>query len=1046
MSPPPGPDYSNELGSHVFLPWVRRGVGVHVGRVDGDAAAAPRATLDVGVSIGPGPLSTAAPIDISLALFGPGDITSLDGRVVVRSWPKPNVFEAEPNYFPLLDIDPADLPWRYTPARASAKDRLRPWLVLVALRDDEIESYAPPSGKQKTGVLSVKSSDALPPLAQSWAWAHVQVTGQTTADPGVVLDLLNNEPHNVVARLLCPRRLDERTAYTAFLVPALERARLAGLGQKPADGIDGLAPAWVAAQQHVQLPVYYQWRFQTGLTGDFESLVRRVKPRPMPKTVGSRPTDVGDPGLALPAAASIPLAVEAALRALDSESTTWSDADVAAWTPPLENLLNRPTQLLAAPGHERVVAPPLYGRWYAATDTLNSAAHPGWWFTDVNRDPRLRVHAGVGTLVVQSEQQQLLAGAWAQVATIRAANEALRLAQLAREQAQRLYERHLVTRTDESLLIFTTPLHGRVRTSPTTVAAATRSSPLSIGLLHGAWRRLTRPRGPLGARLAAVRLPNAASLLSRVNSARLRPAAPPATPSNLVTPSRAGSGLAPSWLTPELLAWLISLSKLDLLRTLLMLLIAAVLFVLGGGALAIAIAVVTLAIRFFGASLFSSAPIEELAIKVALRSGTLTASQIMEAPPRPAFVPKEYSRVETPSAAPPPLPAGASESASATRFRNAAAEAFTALRAPVAPGQVLRTANVPTLRSRLAAALDPRLTVAESYRQRITIAPHLRWNPPDVLEPVMLAPSFDQPMYEPLYAISADWILPGLDQVPPDTVSLVRTNEGFIESFMLGANVEMARTLLFNEYPTDQRGTYFRQFWDSSGYVDPTGAAVDPDTLRDIRPIDNWQNSSLGSNSSRVAPPGGDFLVLLLRAELLRRYPNTVVYATRAKWNTDGVRDLDDTTESQPVFHGTLGEGVGFWGFNLTVAQVRGGDKPTDDPGWFFILQEPPTEPRCGLEPAGAFGGAQPNDWRNLSWSDLAATSDALPAITYIDLDAALPDTTQVVDSKHAAWHGDAGTGATGARASDLAYITYRVPVRIAVHGSTMIPPELLQP
>jgi hypothetical protein len=69
-----------------------------------------------------------------------------------------------------------------------------------------------------------------------------------------------------------------------------------------------------------------------------------------------------------------------------------------------------------------------------------------------------------------------------------------------------------------------------------------------------------------------------------------------------------------------------------------------------------------------------------------------------------------------------------------------------------------------------------------------------------------------------------------------------------------------------------------------------------------------------------------------------------------------------------------------------------------------------------------------------------------LPAITYIDLDAALPDTTQVVDSKHAAWHGDAGTGATGARASDLAYITYRVPVRIAVHGSTMIPPELLQP
>lgn len=1043
MSPPP--DYGTELGSHVFLPWVRRGVGVHVGRVDGDAAAAPRATLDVGVSIGPGPLSTAAPINIPLALFGPGDVTSLDTRVIVRSWPKPNVFEAEPNYFPLLDIDPADLPWRYTPARASAKDRLRPWLVLVALRDDEIESYAPPSGNQKTGVLTVRTSDSLPSLNQSWAWAHVQVTGHRTAEPAVVLDMLNNEPHNIVARLLCPRRLDERTAYTAFLVPSLERARLAGLGQKPADGIDGMAPAWAAVEQHVQLPVYYQWRFQTGLTGDFESLVRRVKPRAMPATVGSRPMDVSDPGLALPAAASIPLAVEAALRALDSESTTWSDADIAGWTPSLESLLNRPAQLLAAPGHERVVAPPLYGRWYAAADTLTSAVRPGWWFTDVNRDPRLRVQAGMGTLVVQSEQQQLLAGAWAQVAAIRAANEALRLAQLAREQAQRLYERHLVARTDESLLIFTTPLHGRVRMSPTTVASATRASPLSIGLLNGAWRRLTRPRGQLGKRLTALRTPKPTSLLSRVNAASLRPAAAPATPSNLVTPSRAGRDLAPLWLTPELLAWLGSLSKLDLVRTLLILLIAAVLFVLGGGALAVAITVVTLAMRFFGASLLSSAPLEELAVKIALRSGTLTANQITAAPPRATFVPVEYSRGGATPAVPPPLPPGASESASATRFRNAAAQAFTALRTPVAPGPMLRSANVPTLRSTLAAALDPRLTVAESYRQRLTITPGVLWNPPDVLEPVMLAPSFDQPLYEPLYAISADWILPGLDQVPPDTVSLVRTNERFIESFMLGANVEMARTLLFNEYPTDQRGTYFRQFWDSSGYVDPTGVAVDPETLRDIRPIDKWQDSSLGGNSSRVAPPGGDFLVLLLRAELLRRYPNTVVYATRAKWNKDGARDLDDTTESQPVFHGTLGEGVGFWGFNLTVAQVRGGDKPTEDPGWFFILQEPPTEPRCGLEPAGAFGGPL-TDWENLSWGDLAATSDALQAITYIDLDAALPDTTQVVDPKHASWHGDAGTGSTGARASDLAYITYRVPVRIAVHGSTMIPPELLQP
>src|SRR5437762_4213004 len=105
----------------------------------------------------------------------------------------------------------------------------------------------------------------------------------------------------------------------------------------------------------------------------------------------------------------------------------------------------------------------------------------------------------------------------------------------------------------------------------------------------------------------------------------------------------------------------------------------------------------------------------------------------------------------------------------------------------------------------------------------------------------------------------------GLDQLPQDSVTLARTNERFIESFMVGANHEMARTLLFNEYPTDQRGTYFRQFWDVSGYVPVPGQTLDPETFRDIRPIDRWNRDAvLGENSSRVTPAGGDFLVLLV--------------------------------------------------------------------------------------------------------------------------------------------------------------------------------------
>jgi hypothetical protein len=55
----------------------------------------------------------------------------------------------------------------------------------------------------------------------------------------------------------------------------------------------------------------------------------------------------------------------------------------------------------------------------------------------------------------------------------------------------------------------------------------------------------------------------------------------------------------------------------------------------------------------------------------------------------------------------------------------------------------------------------------------------------------MDAPTFPQPMYEALRDISQDYLLPGLEHVPPNTVQLLQTNAKFIESFMVGLNVEM---------------------------------------------------------------------------------------------------------------------------------------------------------------------------------------------------------------------------------------------------------------
>ena len=89
-------------------------------------------------------------------------------------------------------------------------------------------------------------------------------------------------------------------------------------------------------------------------------------------------------------------------------------------------------------------------------------------------------------------------------------------------------------------------------------------------------------------------------------------------------------------------------------------------------------------------------------------------------------------------------------------------------------------------------------------------------NSPVGVDAVQTNPVFPQPMYEPLRDLSQDLLLPGLDSVLPDTVLGLKTNVRFVESYMVGLNVEMGHELLWRGFPTDQRGTYFSQFWDRS--------------------------------------------------------------------------------------------------------------------------------------------------------------------------------------------------------------------------------------
>lgn len=1038
---------SEILGSYAFVSSLRRGISSQISNRDGDPGTPTRATVPISVNINEGALTATA----NLELYGPGEIVNCEASAVIRTWPRPNVFDAEANLFPLIEFDQADLPWRFTPAAPTINDRLRPWIVLIVLEDSEVDGImtAGPHGKLPSIVIK-SAHTSLPNLAQSWAWAHVQVSGQKTVSPAETANILANNPHYILSRLLCPRRMKERTTYTAYLVPAFERGRLAGLRLPVPDAVKGLDPAWTDGSANVELPVFFQWRFQTAPKGDFEFLVRLLRARPLPKTVGIRDMDVNDPGAGLPAAAPHPLGLEGALKSPATESTVWTNPEQAGFIPTLRDLLNVPAQMLASALHRLIVAPPLYGRWHSAQDTLKPGEVPVW-FQGLNSDPRNRTGSGLGTQVIQTNQRPLMAGAWDQVEGILAANEERRRLKLSREMSARLLVEYLASPEPERLIQVTGPVLQRIMGSPVTIRTLMQRSPITDAVMEPQFRRISRPLGPLGRRQGRAQMPRATNLLQRLNTGELNPAPPPKTPDSLPTDEKVAQGLVPGWATAAGLAFRKALRILLLILAVIFAFVAIGFFFAGGIAIAVAVAA-AVAVAVVASNKVRD-QINDTQTRVAVRDGAITPEIIQQAPALPGFTPV----VTAPDAAGPVVPTslphatpGGTDSVAAKAFREAAATLLSELHTPPAPGLELVPVNLTAIQSKVMIELDPRKTFATALHNRVILGPGILWQPDDPIDEIMIAPVFPDPMYLPLSDLSQDWLLPGLDQIPPNTATLAITNQKFVESYMVGINHEMSRELRWNEYPCDLRGTYFRQFWDVTGVVPPPGQTEE--NLRDIKPIHAWRKQNdLGQNSSRQPLPGGqEHLVLLIRGDLLRRYPNTEVYAVKCNLNDKKQRVLeeDKSKEKHPIFTGKLKPDVSFFGFELVATEAKGSPDVTKDQGWYFVLQEQPAEPRFGLDiPEDEQGnpefGTAPAKRDDLNWGDLVANATEFNNLDYVDLNQPRPDIAAMADRNGAAWHADSGQGPVGTHSGELAYLTLQKPVRIAIHGSDMIPHDV---
>lgn len=1098
MSPQP-------IASYSFLSWARQGLGTEITSADGDTAVQVRGSMQVDLRVtaervGGGSVTESMPRAVQL--YGPGDVVGIDRRMIVRTEPLHRITNFEPNYLPFVEFYEEDFPWRYTPAAPSAGDRrLRPWLALVVLEEDEFEDGRSMLGRPLPYVEVADPHEKLPPFEELWAWAHVHVNGELGGDPDDTAGLadrlaatLREDRDRAYSRLLCPRILRPKTAYHAFLVPSFEPGRLAGLGCDPAASDFATQSAWAETGRTVEptlYPVYHRWSFATGAVGDFEYLVRLLQPRTVDPRVGRRDMDVQDPGAGLPGIPELGgvLRLGGALRAPlatlgEAERQEYEDFEAwgeqpdgaypHAFQEALAALVNlavdyseqEPGEANDAAGRpaeeDPLILPPLYGRWHSLTSRLvPEDADPGTerWVHELNLDPRFRVAAGFGTEVVQRNEENYMEAAWQQVGNVLEGNARIRLAQLAKLTSDVWHRRELTVlaeRAPERFLAVAAPVQPRVLAEGLTVFHRTRESALPPALTSTAMRQVLRPRGRLERLVGFTPALDAGSLLERVNSGEVSAAPPVRVAPELPTGERLARELRPGWLPPELLRQLEQRPWLRFLPFVVAVLVLLLLFP-GAPLVALAVGVLLLALAAWLLRRANDALGGARAAR-ALDPEGRTPESVDE------LATSEDFRIGEPGVDPPPRFGGA-DSAEAARFKEALRHVYEVDVAERGlPVRIRRPLDLAAIVDATVAGLNPERTVPARVLGSIEIPPRIREQLVEDFGEVMVYPELDLPMYEPLKEISSELFLPNIQLVENNSITLLEPNQRFVESYLVGLNHEFARELLWREYPTDQRGSYFRQFWDVRGFLAEAGA--DPEALRerlrDVPELHRWlRQSALGTHDHRRAQGDKDEeLVLVIRGELLKKYPNSVVYAHRAAWERTGdgrpdksrPRKLAPLSAAQeddpprdlvktPLYEAKVDPDISFFGFDLSAEAARGGEVPggEEDPGWFFVIKERPGEPRFGLDVPQDGPQASIHTWNDLAWTDVLTDYEASSFLRVGERAVALTAPPSGSDARPQHDEDNRFRWRADTESSELAYILYQVPVLMAVHAAEML-------
>lgn len=1037
-------------------------------------------------------------ISKTVKIQGPGDVLGIDPKMVIRTHPKKGVTNFEIENLAYVEFYEEDLPWRYTPAKPH-QNKLRPWMSLILLKKDEFEIIS--HGNSQIPYLKINTNinlgDIFGNQKDTWAFAHVQIFEKLSSDNPSSAQLqaeIQKSPDSAISRIICPRRLDEDTEYQAFLVPTFETGRLAGLQQSTAE-IPAQKSSWNSSAFNAahprEYPFYFNWSFKTGSEGTFESLAKKLKVIGTDDIQPVQEADISDLGYDIKVDDKFStIQIEGALKTPGFEIDDWpsggNTAERTALLDKVQRIINLNEDLRDNENKELleeeeksffytkdfvedpIITPPLYGKWHSLKNKAEKSMKD--WVDEVNLHPSYRAVAGLGTRTVMKHQEYFMELAWEQIGQINEANQKIIENELMRNTAKFIHKKNFQKMSEMSLLSMSANAMKQVKVESFpdfSAAQSVKNSIIPNSLSSGNFIKVANNFTPTAV-MSSKRVDGAHKVLSNETLQRSNMTATVAA----VSPITA----APARKEPS-----IAISSSLLMERLNVLAITPVKTEIEEIAENIEAQLVSkkagdhtdvvknkLSEDFGNDPDKRSTKIINGISKITKLEDNKQVSFLLQIDPTrskentPTIITEvfvdqnvfknnisdtyneaEFSKTRFISEV---VTSGAAVVffsrflvlEEQSNFKNTFQNDFlknpqfaTVLRPP------LESLNINDFSGKLRKRLLPHDNFLRKLRSEI------KGKNINLEKPIMAYPRFPIPVYNYLEEISPDYIVPNISDVEVNSMLLMEVNSKFIESYLLGMNHEMSRELLWREFPTDMRGSYFRHFWEYDNnpfnIVDenlPAEEFMDKlkdfqDSHADVKELHQWKAPGVNGKLNKLGENGRSEMgiVLLVKGELFRKYPNTLVYAQKGTkvGNKIKLSTYEKANAAWPVIKGHMEPDIYFFGFNLDIEEIK------KDSGYFFVFQEIPGQISFGLDAfSPSMSENKLSSWNDLNWRHMGPS----PKHVKIDnnkLELLAPK------AEDPFWNNSSTSKPNDSNAADIASILYQSPILFAKHVSHLL-------